>query len=65
MYAADAMLEGKVIVCGHRATYIAHLFDESRATDCSDIFYGDGVIAIDAGTYRTGRVNVLVIEVNE
>lgn len=65
MYAADSMLEGKVIVCGHRATYIAHLFDESRATDCSDIFYGDGVIAIDAGTYRTGRVNVLVIEVNE
>lgn len=62
LYDVRALLSDRVIVCGHRATYLAHLFDPDRALDCSDIFYGQGVIAIDAGTVRTGRVNVLVIE---
>ena len=42
--------EPKTIVCGH------------YPTPGGDIYYGDGFIAIDAGTYRSGKVNVLVLE---
>ncbi|MBQ9115438.1 MAG: metallophosphoesterase [Clostridia bacterium] len=60
-YDARIMLEGKTIVCGHRAARLGHMFDDTRDHNCSEPFYGDGVIAIDAGTIRSGRVNVLVI----
>ena len=42
--------ERKTIVCGHYPTYD------------SKIFYGDGFIAVDAGTYSNKKVNVLVLE---
>ena len=42
--------ERKIVVCGH------------YPTDDSNVFYGDGFIAIDAGTATSGRLNVLVLE---
>ena len=62
LYGTPAMLTGKTIVCGHRPTRLGHMFDPSREPDDSTIFYGDGMIAIDAGTVRSGRVNVLVLD---
>ena len=56
--------EGKTIVCGHVPSFRAKKFDKSREEMSADIFYGNGVIALDAGTYTTGKVNVLVIEDN-
>lgn len=50
--------ENLLIVCGD-------LFDHSRTFDDHSIFYGDGMIAIDGGTVRSGIVNVLVIEPEE
>ena len=55
-------VEGKTIVCGHHTSRLGYRFDPSRATDCHDIFYGDGVIAIDSGTVKSGVINVLVLE---
>lgn len=62
LYSVKAMLDGKIIVCGHRPAFLGHSFDPSREPDGSEPFYGEGMIAIDAGTIRSGRVNVLVIE---
>ena len=42
--------ERKTIVCGH------------YPTEDTNIFHGDGFIAIDAGTYTSMRVNVLVVD---
>ena len=42
--------EPKTVVCGHYPTRGAQ------------IFYGDGFIAIDAGTYTNNKLNVLVLE---
>jgi serine/threonine protein phosphatase 1 len=62
LYGVGALLEGKIIVCGHRPSFLAHVYDHSRSNDCSEPFYGEGMIAIDGGTERTGRINVLVIQ---
>lgn len=52
----------KILVCGHVPTLYAYTYDDKRTPDDSDIFYGDGIIAIDAGTFTSQRVNVLVVE---
>ena len=57
-------LPDKTIVCGHVPSFFAAKFDKTRTADQADIFYGNGVTVIDAGTYSTGRINVLVIEDN-
>lgn len=62
LYNVGAVPEDKTIVCGHRPVWLSHVFDMSREPDCSQPFYGKGLIAIDAGTVRSHRVNVLVIE---
>ena len=62
LYGTSAMLAEKTIVCGHRPTRLGHMFDPLREPDDSTIFFGDGMIAIDAGTVRSGRVNVLVLD---
>ena len=62
LYAVGAMLNDKTIVCGHRPAYLGYLFDGSREPDCCEPFYGDGMIAIDAGVVRSGCIHVLVIE---
>ena len=62
LYGTSAMLTEKTIVCGHRPARLGHMFDPFREPDNSNIFYGDGMIAIDAGTVRSGRVNVLILD---
>ncbi len=61
-YDGNRPLLDKCLVCGHMPTFYACKFDGNRAKDDADIFYGNGLIAIDAGTYDSKRVNVLVLE---
>ena len=61
MYEGIKPLTNKTLVCGHMPTFYAKFFDANRGSS-SEIFYGNGLIAIDAGTYDSKRVNVLVIE---
>lgn len=56
--------EGKTIVCGHVPAFYARYVDSSRTEEDSSIFYGDGFIVVDAGTYSSQSVNVLVLEDN-
>lgn len=62
LYNAPSRIPDKTIVCGHCATTYGWRFNPERKMDDSGIFYGEGVIAIDACTVRSGRVNVLVLE---
>lgn len=62
LYKTPAMLPGKTIVCGHRPTRLAERVDTSRSPADSSIYYGEGMIAIDAGTIRSGRMNLLLLE---
>ena len=57
VYGTCDRVEGKTIVCGHYPVFLAPE-NEYRASP----FYGDGFIAIDAGTFTTGTINVLVLE---
>ena len=52
----------KTVVCGHRPTRLAATVDPARAPDDSSVYQSPGMIAIDAGTIRSGRVNLLVLE---
>ena len=61
-YAGLRPLADKTLVCGHLPTFYANVLDPSRDKNCFDIFYGNGIIAIDAGTADTKQVNVLVLE---
>lgn len=62
MYGEDALLEDKTIVCGHYPAIFANIFDRFRKPGSSEPFCDKGIIAIDAGTYTSGRINVLVLE---
>ena len=62
LYSVGAILKDKTIVCGHRPARMGSMFDRFREFDCSEPFFGKGMTVIDAGTMRSGRVNVLVIE---
>ena len=55
-YNGQRPLADKILVCGHVPTFLVHGQDESG------IFYGNGIIAIDAGTAETKKINVLVLE---
>jgi len=59
-YKGERPLADKTLVCGHMPTFFANRIDNTRSEKCSDIFYGNGLIAIDAGTYDSKRVNVFV-----
>lgn len=61
-YDGNKPLSDKTLVCGHVPTFFSNKFDINRDNNCSDIFYGNGIIAIDAGTFDSKRINVLVIE---
>ncbi len=61
-YFNEPPLEDKTLVCGHVPTFRAIKFDENRSPNDASIFYGNGLIAIDAGTYDMRQVNVLVLE---
>jgi len=61
-YDGTRPLLDKTLVCGHVPTFYATKFDDKRDKNDSGIFYGEGLIAIDAGTFDTKQVNVLVLE---
>lgn len=61
-YMGDPPLEGKTLVCGHVPTAYANALNPNRNKKSCDIFYGNGIIAIDAGTADTQQINVLVLE---
>lgn len=63
-YNGEKPLADKTIVCGHVPTFYAKYFDANRGSQNYDIYFGNGVIAIDAGTYDTKQVNVLVLDEN-
>lgn len=62
MYTRCNRLEDKTIVCGHVPTFLVVAPDKKVTDRKAEIFYGEGVIAIDAGTFSTGEINVLVVE---
>jgi serine/threonine protein phosphatase 1 len=62
LHGVNDMLPEKTIVCGHRPTRLAYAFDPERTLSDPSIYYGEKMIAIDAGTIRTGVINVLVLE---
>lgn len=62
LYNTPARVPGKTIVCGHRTSRYGHFFDAARPKEDYGIFCGDGIIAIDGLTARSGMVNVLVLD---
>lgn len=52
----------KTIVCGHYPTFYAYKVDPLRKSDDCSVYSGEGLIAIDAGTDSSGKLNVLVLE---
>ncbi len=61
-YLEGRPLKDKTLVCGHVPTFYANRFDCTRDKANADIFYGNGLIAIDAGTFDSKQLNVLVLE---
>lgn len=61
-YKGSRPLADKTLICGHMPTFFAEPFDPGPEPGCADIFYGDGLIAIDAGTADSKQINVLVLE---
>lgn len=61
MYVGQRPLGDKTLICGHVPTFYANALDPSRGRNSFEIFYGNGIIAIDAGTADTKQVNVLVL----
>lgn len=61
-YDGTPPLADKTLICGHMPTFFAGPFDPGRDPNNSEIFYGNGLIAIDAGTADSKRVNVLALD---
>lgn len=67
MDAAQTADENKTIVCGHWHTSYGHSKYEHKGTEFGEDadfspYYGPGIIAIDACTAFSGKVNCLVME---
>ena len=58
-------LADKTLICGHVPTFYANSSFPDRDRNSFDIFYGNGIIAIDAGTADTRHINVLILEETE
>lgn len=59
--------EGKTIVCGHWHTSFGHFYYENEGTEFDENanfnpYYAKGIIALDACTAFSGKVNCIVIE---
>ncbi len=62
IYQNRLTLPDKTVVCGHRSARYGSEFDPERSVHCYDPFFGKHLIAIDALTVVSGKVNVLVLE---
>ena len=60
-YTGENPLPNKILVCGHLPTNMAESPYVPKQ-EKPDIFFGNGLIAIDAGTFDSRQVNVLVLE---
>ena len=63
----ESVMQRKTIVCGHWHTSYGHSKYEHKGTEFGEDadfspYYGPGIIAIDACTAFSGKVNCLVIE---
>ena len=61
------LVPGKTVVCGHFHTswghcYISKICSEWKDDAIFDPFCADGIIAIDASTANSGKVNCIIIE---
>lgn len=61
------VVPGKTIVCGHWHTSFGHARYENKGTEFGDdadfsVYKSDGIIALDACTAHSGKVNCIVIE---
>lgn len=61
-YRSGRPLTDKTLICGHVPTFCATGIPHYHGKDRGSIYYGDGLIAIDAGTADSKRVNVLVLQ---
>lgn len=61
-YKDQPPLPDKTLVCGHIPTFCAEELNITPDTEGDTIFYGKGLMAIDAGTMDSKKVNVLVLE---
>ena len=59
-YDGQRPLTDKTLICGHVPTFLFNAQDPEQ--ELGGIFYGNGIIAIDAGTADTKKINVLVLE---
>lgn len=55
-------LPDKTLICGHIPTFCFSEYDGLPNEYGDTIFYGNGIIAIDAGTFDSKRINILVLE---
>lgn len=61
------VVPGKTIVCGHWHTSFGHARYENKGTEFGDdadfsVYKSDGIIALDACTAHSGKVNCIIIE---
>lgn len=61
-YDGTPPLEDKILVCGHVPTFYAYIFNRRRDKRDASLFYGNSLIAVDAGTADSKQINVLVLE---
>lgn len=62
MYEVCDRFQGKTIICGHVPSFFANKFDKAREPMDASIFSSEDLIVIDAGTFTSGKLNVLVLE---
>lgn len=61
-YTGACPLPDKTLVCGHVPTNRAEAFDSARKPGDTSIFYGNGLVVLDAGVADTKHINVLVLD---
>ncbi len=61
-YKGNRPLLDKTLICGHVPTFCGEHLGANRKKGSADIFYGNGLIALDAGTFDSKQINVLVLE---
>ncbi len=61
-YNGERPVGAKTLICGHVPTFCAEYLNITPETEGDTVFHGNGMIAIDAGTTDSKKINVLVLE---
>ena len=64
VYPYRPILKDKTLIVGHRSTAYGSMFDPKRQSKCHDPFHGEGMIAIDALTVLSEKINVITLTDN-